>query len=58
MCLMCIEIAKGRMTIPEGRKALRELMSSDQKVEDLEHYKELSSLDDQEFKEKVEETNK
>ena len=47
MCLMCVEIYKQRMTVKEARRALRELMSTDQNSEDLAHYRELASLDDE-----------
>jgi hypothetical protein len=53
MCMMCVEIAKNRMTIKEGRKALRELLSTETKREQLEHYQELNRLSDEEFLEKT-----
>ncbi len=55
MCLMCLEITKGRMTIREGRKALTELIATATDQEMLDHYKELSSLEDDQFLEKAQE---
>jgi len=55
MCIMCVEIFKGRMSIKEGRKALLELIATAEDQALLDHYKELSSLKDEEFQKKVEE---
>ena len=49
MCIMCLEIFKGRMTIKEGRKALTELVATTEEAELLEHYKELEEADDEEM---------
>jgi len=49
MCIMCLEIFKGRMTIKEGRKALTELVATTKEAELLEHYKELEEADDEEM---------
>ena len=49
MCLMCIEIFKGRMTIKEARTALTELVATAKNEVDLEHYKDLESADDEEL---------
>lgn len=57
MCLMCVEISKQRMTVKEARRALRELMSTDQNPEDLAHYRELASLDDEGLVDKANEVN-
>ncbi len=51
MCIMCLEIFKGRMTITEGRKALTELVATTQEAELLEHYKELEEADDEQMQE-------
>ena len=56
MCIMCVEIFKGRMTINEGRTALRELLSTTESEKELTHYRELSRLTDEEFQEKVKES--
>ena len=50
MCLMCIEIAKSRMTFDEARKALPELVRSTENAEELQHYKELLEADDENLK--------
>ena len=55
MCLMCLEILKERMTIQEGRTALRELIDTTKNPEELAHYRELAQLDDESFLEKVKE---
>ena len=49
MCIMCLEIAKNRMTIKEARTALRELLSSPQSETDKDHYEKLARLSDEEF---------
>ena len=49
MCIMCLEIMKGRMTIREGRKALTELVATTEEEEMLEHYKELDQANDEEM---------
>jgi hypothetical protein len=49
MCIMCLEILKGRMTLVEGRKALTELVATTQEDELLEHYKELDEANDEEM---------
>ena len=51
MCIMCLEILKGRMTIREGRKALTELVATTDEEELLEHYKELDQADDEKMME-------
>ncbi len=50
MCMMCVEIFKGRMTIIEGRRALKELLSTTNNDEQLKHYQELNGLSDEELK--------
>lgn len=55
MCIMCLEIMKNRMTIKEGRTALRELISTEKQEELLAHYRELDRLSDEEFLKKAEE---
>lgn len=47
MCIMCLEILKGRMTILEGRKALTELVETTEERDLLKHYKELDEADDE-----------
>jgi hypothetical protein len=47
MCLMCIEIAKDRMTPAEARKALPEMINGAKSAELLKHYEELEKADDQ-----------
>jgi hypothetical protein len=47
MCIMCLEILKGRMTISEGRKALTELVETTEEKDLLKHYKELDEADDE-----------
>ena len=49
MCIMCVEIFKGRMTISEGRKALTELVATTKDDELLKHYRELENADDKEL---------
>lgn len=51
MCIMCVEIFKGRMTLREGRKALTELVATTEDQELLSHYKELEAADDEEMQE-------
>ena len=58
MCLMCIEIAKGKMTIAEARRALPELVSGVQTEEDRAHYLELQKANDQELLKKASESLK
>jgi len=53
MCIMCLEILKGRMTVREGRKALTELVETTQEEELLKHYKELDEASDEEMLEIV-----
>lgn len=53
MCLMCVEIAKGRMRIYEARTALKELILTASDPKELEHYEELSSLTDEELEKKA-----
>ena len=53
MCIMCVEIFKGRMTINEGRTALRELLSTTENEKELAHYKELNRMTDEEFQKAV-----
>jgi len=55
MCLMCVEIFKGRMTITEGRSALTELVATTIDPKELAHYRELESLSDEDFLEKAKE---
>ena len=50
---MCVEIFKGRMSISEGRSALKELLNTTTDPEQLAHYRELNNLSDDEFAEKV-----
>lgn len=47
MCIMCLEILKGRMTISEGRKALTELVETTEEADLLNHYKELDQASDE-----------
>jgi hypothetical protein len=54
MCIMCLEILKGRMTLREGRKALTELVATTEEEELLEHYRELERADDKEMQEIIE----
>ena len=54
MCIMCVEIFKGRMTIREGRTALTELVATTADEEKLAHYRELERLSDEDFQKKVE----
>ena len=51
MCLMCIEIAKDRMTPGEAKRALPELISFEKSKELLKHYEELQKASDEELKE-------
>lgn len=53
MCLLCIEIAKGNMTIKEARGALTELVVPE--AEESEHYKELQKASDEELLKKAKE---
>jgi len=53
MCIMCIEILKGRMTVTEGRTALRELLATTTDPKELYHYRELDGLTDEELLEKA-----
>lgn len=49
MCLMCMEIAKGRMKVSEARTALRELIDTSQTQDDSKHYQELDRATDEEL---------
>ena len=51
MCLMCVEIANSRMTFPEARNALPELIRAEASPEELAHYKELQEADDEKLRE-------
>jgi hypothetical protein len=51
MCLMCIEIAKDRMTPSEARKALPEMINGAKSAELLKHYEELEKADDEKIRE-------
>ena len=53
MCLMCIEIAKGKMTVTEARRALPELISLDQNDPNRDHYLELQKGSDDELLKKA-----
>lgn len=55
MCLMCIEVAKNRMKISEARVALKELVETATKASELDHYRQLSSLSDDELQSYAEE---
>ncbi|MBT3981125.1 MAG: hypothetical protein HOE90_07210 [Bacteriovoracaceae bacterium] len=57
MCIMCMEILKGRMNIKEARHALKELVATTDKKEELEHYLELSKISDEDFIEEIEKLN-
>lgn len=46
MCLMCIEVAKGRMTTSEMKRALPEMISTARTQELLKHYEELNRTDE------------
>lgn len=59
MCMICVEITKGKMTVKEGRTALRELVATPPKQEDRakqRHFEELVDLSDDELLEKAKET--
>ena len=53
MCLMCIEIAKGKMTISEARRALPELISLDSNDENRQHYLDLQKASDEDILKKA-----
>jgi polyhydroxyalkanoate synthesis regulator phasin len=53
MCLMCIEIAKGKMTVKEARRALPELVNGQQSEEERMHYLELQKASDEEMLKKA-----
>jgi len=53
MCLMCVEIAKGKMTIGEARRALSELIGANQTQEDRTHYEELQKGSDEDLLKKA-----
>lgn len=57
MCIMCVEIFKGRMTIAEGRKALPELLSTTEDEKLLAHYRELDQASDDEMQQLIAEEN-
>ena len=40
MCMLCVEIAKGKLTYPEAKKALIEMMETDD-PDTLEHLYEI-----------------
>ena len=46
MCIMCIEIFNERMTVPEARRALRELIDFEVDPDQLAHYQKLANLSD------------
>lgn len=56
MCIMCVEIFKGRMTLLEGRRALTELVATTDDPEMLDHYRELERADDDTMKKIIDET--
>ena len=56
MCIMCVEIFKGRMTAGEARRALRELIDFESDTEKLAHYKKLDGMTDNELLEYAQET--
>lgn len=58
MCLMCVEIVKSRMTFPEARKALPEMIDTAKSEEDKKHYEELAKASDEELQEIAERTVK
>jgi hypothetical protein len=52
MCIMCLEIAKGRMTVQEARKALPEMIETNT-AEARAHYQELQKATDDELLKKA-----
>jgi hypothetical protein len=48
MCIMCLEIAKGRMTVQEARRALPEMIDANT-AEARAHYQELQKASDEEL---------
>lgn len=51
MCLMCIEIAKGRMTLDEAKRALPEMIETTQSEKERQHYQEMSEASEEELSE-------
>lgn len=49
MCLMCIEIAKGRMTLAEARRALPEMVVDNKSPEEVRHFEEMQRATDEEL---------
>jgi len=49
MCIMCLEFANERMSMFEVRKALTELVETNDDPEQLKHYKELAEMTDEEL---------
>lgn len=49
MCIMCVEIFRNRMTVPEARRALQELILFEDDDEKLAHYQKLANLGDNEL---------
>ncbi len=54
MCLMCIEVAQNRMKISEAKQALKELIMTAERPEDLAHYQELAKMSDEGLKKSAE----
>jgi len=50
---MCVEIARGRMTIKEARTALKELILTATNTHELGHFNDLDRLNDEELKDKA-----
>jgi hypothetical protein len=55
---MCLEFAKDRMSMFEVRRALTELVVTTKDEEELEHYKELSEMSDEQLKNHAEKVAK
>ena len=58
MCIMCVEIFKGRMTITEGRRALTELVATTDDPAMLDHYQKLAKADDKSMEDIIADFNK
>ena len=58
MCLLCIEIAKERMTVGEARRALNEMVATANNEQMKKHYEELAKANDGEIKKIAEEAAK
>lgn len=51
MCMLCLEIAKDRITFKEVRNALPEMIITSKSEQDKKHFEEMKKATDEELKE-------